>query len=54
MLLCCRSEVKLCPMFVARFLGLRDPAGPAEDQDADVGQALQAMEVEEEEEVREV
>ena len=33
---------------------LGHPAGPEEDSDADAGQTLQALEVEEEEEVRKV
>ena len=33
---------------------LGHPAGPEEDADADAGQTLQALEVEEEEEVRKV
>ena len=39
---------------VCRVSLLGHPSGPEEDADADAGKALQTLEVEEEEEVREV
>ena len=52
--LCFRSQVELCPLFLPGFLGLGHAPCTAEDEDADAGPTLQAVEVEEEEEVREV